>query len=216
MTKPKISEKLINYLIEAVMIFSSVFLAFWLTEVRETKKANQLLEVSLQHIASEMEYNHKRIESIFEYYVKMINAIDSLKKNSDINPENHYGYELNGWNGVQIPMLRSTAYQTFLNSGTIDNADFDMAKSFAGIYSVQSVIERLENSFYDIAATDNAFTSLSKVRHLFGIYAQILPDVLTGYQIQGKKWLADYGYNLDISNEKLKEIVTSRMPDMVE
>jgi hypothetical protein len=175
-------------LIEAFMIFASVFLAFWLTEVRETRKANQLLEVSLQHIASEMEYNHKRIESIFEYYIKMSNEIDSIAKKSDVDLENRYGYELKGWKGVQIPMLRSTAYQTFLNSGAIDNADFDMSKSFAGIYNIQSVIERLENSFYDIAATDRGFTSLPNVRHLFGLYAEILPDVIYAYQMQGKRW----------------------------
>jgi hypothetical protein len=75
----KISQRISDHLIEAILIFASVFFAFWLTEYRESRNESSTLEISLQHIASEMEYNHNRVESIFEYHSNLILEIDSLK-----------------------------------------------------------------------------------------------------------------------------------------
>jgi len=207
----KISQLIVNYLIEAILIFTSVFFAFWLTEVRETKKTTETLKKSLQHIGSEMEYNHKRIEYIYEYYTNILKQIDSLRNEPGVKLDETHGFELKNWMGVQIPMLQSTAYQTFLNSGATDAADFDMAKSFADIYNVQAVIEQLEKSFYDIAATDMDFTSLYKVKHTFGLYAEILPDLIFVYQTGGKKWLTEYGYNREIKNENIRKYVAQKI-----
>ena len=110
-----------------------------------------------------------------------------------------------------MPMLRSTAYQTFLTSGVNDKAKFELAKSLADIYNVQSIIERLDNSFFDLATADRELTALPKVRHLARIYVGVIPDVIMFYQHKGKSWLSEYGYNMDIKNDELKNIVEKRM-----
>lgn len=74
-----------DHLIQGFLIFLSVFFAFWLTEYRETQKDSETLEISIQYIASEMRYNHIRIESIFEYHTNLLTEIDSLRKLSDSN-----------------------------------------------------------------------------------------------------------------------------------
>lgn len=207
----KISQRIGDHLIEAILIFASVFFAFWLTEYRESRNEEATLKISLQHIASEMKYNHKRVESIYKYHTHLILEIDSLRNLNNSDWEKLHGNDLANWYGMQIPMLRSTAYQTFLNSNTINNAEFELAKSLADIYNTQSIIERLDNSFFEIATTDKELTALPKVRHLAEIYVGVLPDIMMFYQQGKKNWLDKYGYNLDIENENLKNIVDKRM-----
>lgn len=208
--KLKVNQRISNHLIEAILIFTSVFFAFWLTEYRESRDDASTLEISLQHIASEMKYNHKRVEIIFEYHSNLINEIDSLKLQRSSEWEKLKGSDLENWNGIQIPMLRSTAYQTFLNSNIIDNADFELAKSLADIYNSQSIIERLDNSFFEIIAADKELTELPKVRHLAEVYVGILPDVIMHYQDGKEKWLVDFGYKMDIKNDDLRKNVDKR------
>jgi len=207
----KISQRISDHLIGAILIFTSVFFAFWLTEYRESRNEAAKLKISLQHIASEMEYNHKRIASIFDYHTSLILEIDSLKNQNISDWKKLYGHDLSKWNGMQMPMLRSTAYQTFLNSGVNDKTKFELAKSLADIYNTQSIIERLDNSFFDIATADRELTALPRVRHLTRLYVSVIPEVIMFYQHQGKSWLSEYGYNMNIENDELKNIVEKRM-----
>lgn len=207
----KIRQKISDHLIEAILIFASVFFAFWLTEYRESSKKAETLNISLKQIASEMVYNHKRIEFIFDYHSNLIQEIDSIKNQTDTDWEKLYGNNLKNWHGIQLPMLRSTAYQTFLNSGVTDNANLELAKSLADIYNMQSIIERFDNSFFNIASSDMELSALPKVRHLAEIYVGILPDLMKFYQLGKENWLYEYGYDMDIENDKLKSIVEIRM-----
>lgn len=102
------------------------------------------------------------------------------------------GHELNNWNGVQAPRLRSTDYNTFLDKGINDQTDFEMATGLEVIYNLQSIVENLDKTIFEEAATDNTFTVLTKIRHKFGIYGEILPQLLLSYQHQGKKILHEY------------------------
>ncbi len=200
----KLKPRIIDHLIEAILIFTSVFLAFWLNDLRESKKERNTLEVSLKHIALEMDHNHHRIESVFAYHLQLVNEIDSLAAAGNEDWQEMYGNSLNSWQGVKMPMLRSTAYQTFIISGVSGNAKFELAKSLADIYNLQSIIERLDNTFVEEATTDRGITALPKMRHLSGLYVEILPDIINSYQHEGKQWLSEYGYALNITNEDLK------------
>ena len=204
----KINPKIGHYLIEAILIFASVFFAFWLNDYRESRNEAETLKTSLQHIASEMAYNHKRIELVYNNYTVLIHEIDSLKDQDDSEWEKLYGNDLKSWNGMQTPMLRSTAYQTFLNSDISDKAEFELAKALADIYNMQTIIERLDDSFFEIATSDRGFTALPKVRHLSGLYSELLPSLMMFYQEEGKKWLNEYGYNLEVTDGKLESILS--------
>ena len=208
--KVKLSDRVIDHFIAAVLIFASVFLAFWLTERRETKNSEKALKTSLKQIASEMTYNHRRVETVYEYHLKLISEIDSLRKNTNKDWEKLDGSVLANWRGIQLPSLRSTAYQTFLNSSINNKGELQLLKSLADIYNIQSIIERLDNSVFDIAIADKKLFNLSKIRHLVEIYTGILPDVMIQYQHGRKNWFYEYGYDLEVSSGKLKEEVNSR------
>jgi hypothetical protein len=159
-----------------------------------------------------MRYNHNRIESIFEYHTNLLTEIDSLRKLSDSNWMQLDGSDLTNWKGLQTPLLRSTAYQTYLNSNIIDNVEFEVAKTLTRVYNTQSIIERLDNSFIESIITDSeGLTSLPRLRNLIRIYLSTLPEVMMEYQRSKKDWLDKYGYDINIKNNGLKKEVNRRI-----
>lgn len=212
--KINISQRVSDHLIQGFLIFLSVFFAFWLTEYREAQKDSETLEVSIQYIASEMKYNHYRIETIYEYHTNLLTEIDSLRKQTDSNWTELDGSDLSSWKGLQTPLLRSTAYQTYLNSNLIDNVEFEFAKSLTRVYYAQSITERLDNSLLESVITDSEdLTSLPRLRNLLRIYLSTLPDVMMEYQRAKRYRLNDYGYDINIRNNELKNEVKRRMSD---
>ncbi len=207
-----ISQRLSDHLIQGFLIFLSVFFAFWLTEYRESQKDADTLEISLQYIASEMSYNHNRVESIFEYHTQLLLEIDSLRTDTDSNWMQMKGSDLENWKGLQIPLLRSTAYQTYLNSNIIDNVEFELAKSLTRVYYAQSITERLDNSLIESTITDSeGLMSLPRLRNLVLVYLSTLPEVMMEYQRAKKDWLDVYGYDMDIINDGLKKETNRRI-----
>jgi hypothetical protein len=207
-----ISQRLSDHLIQGFLIFLSVFFAFWLTEYRESQKDADTLEISLQYIASEMSYNHNRVESIFEYHTQLLLEIDSLRTDTDSNWMQMKGSDLENWKGLQIPLLRSTAYQTYLNSNIIDNVEFELAKSLTRVYYAQSITERLDNSLIESTITDSeGLMSLPRLRNLVLVYLSTLPEVMMEYQRCKKDWLDVYGYDMDIINDGLKKETNRRI-----
>jgi len=116
------------------------------------------------------------------------------------------------WKGLQIPLLRSTAYQTYLNSNLIDNVEFELAKSLTRVYDVQSITDRLDNSLVEhaIIASDE-ITNLPRLRNLLRTYLLNLPEVMTEYQRAQENVLSKYGYDVDINNNELNNEVNRRM-----
>lgn len=211
-TKFNISQRVRDHLIQGLLIFLSVFFAFWLTEFRESQKESKTLEVSMQYIASEMRYNHNRVESIFEYHTNLLTEIDSLRKQSDSNWMQLDGSDLSTWNGLQTPLLRSTAYETYLNSNLIDNVEFELAESLTRIYYAQSITERLDNSLIESIITDSEdLMSLPRLRNLIRVYLSTLPEVMMEYQRAKIDWLDKYGYDFDIKNSGLEKEVDRRI-----
>ena len=204
-----LSSRLADHLVNAIFIFTSVFLAFWLTDWRDTKNREKLLEASLKQIASEMAFNHERIETTYQYHLNVTRQIDSLRRIEGSNWQEMHGFALKGWNGLGLTVLRSTAYQTFLNTGISDVATLEQAKALADIYNAQSIVERFDNSTLDFATRNKNFTSLLQMRHTSGIYTEILPEVIHNYQQEGKPWLKAYGYALDVEEEALKKTLAN-------
>lgn len=188
-------------IILALMFIPNVFVAQSADEKSEKKET---VNMALTNVASEMSINHTRIESAYDYYIRVIKQIDSIKTNHPEKFDKLYGYNIKGWQGIQPTMLRSSAYQTLLNSGVIKDIPFEILKSLDFIYHVQSVIEQINKSLIDEAVTDRGFTSLNKVHHIFILYTDILPDVMAGYQHHGKKYLESYGYSNILKDERLK------------
>jgi hypothetical protein len=193
--------------LEVCAIVAGVLIGFMVNEWRENRNNQRIAEIALTNIASEMAYNHNQIVSTFSYYKRIFDQIDSLNQ---VNPEmlsEMYGYELQGWQGAQPPMLRSSSYQMALMTGIIKDFPYEISDALAQIYNVQSVVEKLDDSMIVLFTTDPGFTKLTTIGHLFGVYTEVLPSVMLGYQRGGRAFLRDYGYDLELDEGILKENV---------
>jgi len=206
----KIKERILDHIIQGLIVFASVFLAFWLTEVRESINTKKEVETALKSIALELSYNHHRIEYTFNYHLNFSQKVDSVANFSPDNYEKLHGFHIVGWQGIQLPMLRSTAYKTITNSGLISKLNFETQKNLADIYSVQKLIEDADNSIIGFTINDLEFTKLSKIKHLTGLYLDLLPDVMGFYQKYGYPLLNEKGYSQKLDNGTLKTIIDQK------
>ena len=212
-TSSKLKERLPDHLIQGFVVFASVFLAFWLTEIRDNAKSRREVKTALESLAMEMTYNHDRIVQTFGYHTEFLTRIDSLA-GKDIKNLESYGYQIGGWQGIQLPMLRSTAYKTIVSSGLISRLPFAVQKSLADIYTIQALVEDADKSTIALALNDLESARLAKIRHLFGIYTDVLPDVMVFYQYYGSDVLEQHGYVSKLDDGILKGIVDLKIQEM--
>ena len=193
--------------LEVFAIVAGVLIGFMVNEWRENRNNQRIAEVALTNIASEMVYNHNQIVSIYAYYKRIFDQIDSLNQTNPEILNEMYGYELQGWQGAQPPMLRSSSYQMALMTGIVKDFSYEITDGLAQIYNVQSVVEKLDDSMIVLFTTDSGFTKLNTIGHIFGVYTEVLPSVMLGYQQGGLVFLRDYGYDLELEEGTLKETV---------
>jgi hypothetical protein len=205
-----IKNSVLNHLIQGIVVFASVFLAFWLTEIRENNKNKKEVEIAFKTIAIEMNYNHERIIQTFKYHYNILQQIDSIEQNNPSALGKLYGYQLSDWLGIQLPMLRSTAYKTLINSGIISKLNFETQKDIADIYTIQKIIEDIDYSMTAATVNDVSLARLDKVRHLSILYTDILPDVIGFYQVVGRPLFEEIGYSQQIEDGLLKTIVDEK------
>lgn len=74
--KIKLSERIIDHLIQAVLIFISVFLAFWLSNYQKQQEALQVTNKAKAAVLAELELNHTTLKRNVAYYQE----IYSLRK----------------------------------------------------------------------------------------------------------------------------------------
>lgn len=67
---------------------------------------------------------------------------------------------------------------------------------FFHFFKVNSAINRF--------STDSGFTALPTIRHIFGLYVELIPSVIGTYQKFGIPLLEEYGYSLILEEGLLK------------
>ncbi len=130
----KIRESILNHLIQGIIVFASVFLAFGLTEVRDNINTEREVEIALKSIALELSHNHDRIVYTFNYHYQISQQIDSIANHNPATFGELHGFQLEGRQGVQLPILRSTMYRTITNSGLVSKLHFERQKSLFGYW----------------------------------------------------------------------------------
>lgn len=193
--------------LEIFAIVAGVLIGFMVNEWRENRNNQKVAEIALTNIASEMAYNHNQIVVTYSYYKRVFDQVDSLNNSNPTAVTEMYGYELQGWQGAQPPMLRSSAYQMALMTGIIKDFPYEISNALAEIYNVQSVVEKLDDSMIVLFTSDPGFTKLATIGHIFGVYTEVLPSVMLGYQQGGIAMLRDYGYELELEEGALKEMI---------
>jgi hypothetical protein len=184
--------------LEISAIVVGVMLGFTVNEWRENRNNRKIAGNVLQTIAAEMSYNHNQIVNSFDYYYTILEKIDNLAAIDREKARTMYGYEIEGWRGAMTPMLRSSAYQMALMTGIIKDIPFENANKLSNVYTIQSILEKLDDAMIVNFSQDPGFTNLQTIRHMFNLYVEIMPSVIGLYQLYGLPVLEDYGYTMQV------------------
>lgn len=207
----RLKRRILDHLVHGLLIFASVFMAFWLSERRETQKNQKIAENALTNVAAEMRYNHKQIERTFDYHYTFLLALDSTQRANPEITDGAKAISIPGWQGLSLPLLRSSAYTSIINSGILKDVSLETANALARVYNFQNIIERFDDNLLSAAAQANDINSIERIRFFFGTYSEIFPELMAVYQSIGIEHLEPFGYNLELKDGILKEKVEKYM-----
>lgn len=194
MKNPSFKNAIFNNLINGIIVFTSVYFAFWLTNFKEGKRIERDVQKGLKNIASEVKFNHLKIESKIDYHLEIESKLDSIKENDSKQFDTLDVTKVVGWRGIEFPRLRSDAYNSFINSGLINNLKFEKQKLLFETYEWQLILSEIENAITKdfIASSKNI---AEKSLNISGTFTEVLPGVLINYQTSGKTLLEKHGYD---------------------
>ncbi|MCC5934931.1 MAG: hypothetical protein JJU35_11835 [Balneolales bacterium] len=195
-------------LLEMSAIIIAVMLGFWVNEWREGRQKQAQLEEAKFRIAAELNYNHQRMVMLYAYYDDIISRIEKrIAEDPDFRPLEAYAYQIEGFRGAMPPLLRSSTFHMLLNTGILTAFDVQTADDIALLYNMQSIIETLDKAILSNVSDDSGFTRIPTIRHMFGLFKELIPIVLAGYEVYGIEHFGAYGFDNRIEHPQLRNAV---------
>jgi hypothetical protein len=203
-------------ILEFAAILAAVVLGFMVNEWREVRGRDRVVEAALTGLAREMSQNHRQIVETYAYHTRILEIIRehlAPGRGAAAGGAPVYLYELAGheWRGARTAMLRSASWQMLVSTGTIGHLPYEAADALAQVYTVQAMLEKLDDAIYVTFAHDPGFTRVETIHHMFEVYAELMPSLIGVYQEEGRPILARYGYDLGIDHEPLRLEVERQM-----
>jgi hypothetical protein len=194
-------------ILEVAAIVIGVMHGFMLNEYRESRKNMETVNNALTNIANELSFNHDALENTYYYHKFILAQIDSFNSTNPDAVLSMYGYQLNGWQGVQTPMIRSSAYQVAITTGAVSDMSFETVNNLSQLFTYQSYLEKLDDAVIVRFTTDHGFTALQTLHHLYSLYTEMIPGLLAGYHTTGIETLERYGFNPELREGELVDAV---------
>lgn len=194
-------------ILEVAAIVIGVMLGFMLNEYRESRKNMETVNNALTNIANELSFNHGTLESTYYYHKFILAQIDSIY---NVDPDavvKMYGHQLNNWQGVRAPIIRSSAYQVAITTGAVSDMSFETVNNLSQLFTYQAYLEKLNDAIIVRFTTDHGFTALQTLHHLYTLYTEMIPGLLAGYHITGVEVLGEYGFNPELREGELIDAV---------
>jgi hypothetical protein len=145
--KNAFSQKLGDYLIQAIFIFISVFLAFWLNEYQaKYKEAQRTVKAELA-ILKEMKKNLHILEIMNANRIDMIQGENETFNQSDIYKFFNLS-KVVGYNRGSVRATLSKSAISLINSENI-NIDIDRRRQLNSVYQHQQEYEEAQKKLFD-------------------------------------------------------------------
>jgi|GEM_PF-1149076 len=134
----KVKRSLYSGLLQMIPIIFGVYLGFALNNFGEQQKTNQQKATYEQMLKNEIQDNLKQIEKVSVYHQKITADFAAIRKSKDIKTAfNNYSMT-----GLRPGMVNSSAYETGIQTGIIQEFDLEIIQQLNKLYSFQ---ERYDN-----------------------------------------------------------------------
>lgn len=133
----------IKLAIESLLIVFSVLLALGLNEYMAARKEKERTRQVLISIREELRENQKIVRNWQQIHQKILENIEPYRNNASaqdslvINNQFQFGRI---FSGTVIPnLVRSTAWETAKNNGTLQNIDLSLTHTLSDMYDMQNI-----------------------------------------------------------------------------
>ena len=118
--------------IQIIPVMIGVYLGFVVSNWAEGNKRNQQVEVFIQNLYSEIESNEKKINNVFAYH-KMLRDSSRYLSNFANGTRKPTFFQ-----GTRTLKLTSSAYNTGIQTGIINNLKIDQIQEINQLYTLQN------------------------------------------------------------------------------
>ncbi len=196
--------------LELATIVLAVVLGFMVNEWREARVSRRQAADALATLAREVTLNHQALERSFVYYRGIREGIEEVAPG---DRRTTYGFQLAGWEGARLPMLRSSTFDMLVSTGRIGDLPFEQAEALTGVYTLQGFFSELDRAFLERIANDPGFSNLETIRHAFDLYLELTPSLIALYHEEARPVLGSHGFVVEVADPALRATVEAHRAD---
>jgi hypothetical protein len=146
MKKLKITDILINNFIQFVFIFSSVYFAFWLSNLGETKKIEKIEIRAVESLYKELQENRIQLKEAEAFHNvirdRLFAYADSIEKQlivpNSLKPKDHLSKIFTRRSSsLGMPNLNRDAWEMLQSSEAYVSLDYELASNLGKLYRLQ-------------------------------------------------------------------------------
>ncbi|MEM6830349.1 MAG: hypothetical protein AAF551_07515 [Bacteroidota bacterium] len=146
MKKWKNSELLINNFIQFIFIFSSVYFAFWLSNLAELKRVKNIEKKAIESVHKELKENLAQLNKAYDFHYDIRNRsfayADSIENGVidpvSLKPRHHLSKIFTREsNSLGFPSLNRNSWETLKRSEAYMTLDYELASTIGKLYSIQ-------------------------------------------------------------------------------
>lgn len=159
-------KKTVDLLFQIIPVMIGVYLGFVVSNWSENRKKDYQANVFISNLRSEIETNRELLESIIDYHIM-------LRDSSQFYSESKTNIKKPGFfQGTRIMKLNSSAYNTGIQTGIINELSIDIIQIINQLYTYQEEYDEFGNmmmsSFINMNFSDNE-EDLKKIARFLGI-----------------------------------------------
>lgn len=130
------------FVLEIIPVMIGVFLGFMVSNWAESRKKTSQKKVLTTNIISEITENKKKIENVIEYHAMLRDSSRYYSNNFQS------GQSINFFSGVSTASLTSSAFETGIQTGLINEFSLDELREINELYTRQHSYENLTNILF--------------------------------------------------------------------
>src|SRR5689334_12725950 len=168
-------KSLLNVILEVVLISIGVFLALWANNWHEEREHRALAHSALRNFAGELRMNQQAVRNERQYHDTLARQLHEFRISKEPLTEERLQNSVQ-FKGVRPITFDHTAWDLALATQALSYLKPDLAFDISKIYSAQSDVQTLQNSFLTSAFTPATFSS-DNVKGLVAAIEYYLRDI---------------------------------------
>ena len=151
-------KSLLNVILEVVLISIGVFLALWANNWHEEREHRALAHSTLRNFADELRTNQQAVRNERQYHDTLARRLQEFLTSNEPPTEERLQKSVQ-FKGVRPITFDHTAWDLALATQALSYLKPELAFDISKIYSAQSDVQTLQNSFLASAFTPATFSS---------------------------------------------------------